>query len=96
MIPVSNHPYPHSKTASSPGKPSGCGASQLRAFGWERAQVTAGGVAVSEVEATTLESKLIKDLYFAGEILDLDGDSGGYNLQWAWSSGFVAGHRAAQ
>lgn len=65
-------------------------------LGWEQAQVTAGGVDVSQVDPGTLESKLVPNLYFAGEVLDLDGDSGGYNLQWAWSSGFLAGSRAAE
>jgi hypothetical protein len=63
--------------------------------GWKNAQVTAGGVKTSEVDAATLESKRVKGLYFAGEVLDVDGDSGGYNLQWAWSSGAVAGTSAA-
>ncbi|WP_139906097.1 NAD(P)/FAD-dependent oxidoreductase [Clostridium thermarum] len=54
------------------------------------AQVTAGGVDTTEVDSRTLQSKLHKNLYFAGEILDVDGDCGGYNLQWAWSSGVVA------
>ncbi|MEW6684691.1 MAG: NAD(P)/FAD-dependent oxidoreductase [Candidatus Edwardsbacteria bacterium] len=55
------------------------------------AQVTAGGVDTSEVYSQILESKIVKGLYFTGEILDIDGDSGGYNLQWAWSSGYLAG-----
>jgi len=59
------------------------------------AQVTAGGVDTREVKADTLESKLHKNLYFAGEILDVDGDCGGFNLQWAWSSGAVAGRSCA-
>lgn len=59
-------------------------------------QVTAGGIDVSEVDSKTLESKIIRDLYFAGEILDVDGDCGGFNLQWAWSSGFIAGKNASQ
>jgi predicted Rossmann fold flavoprotein len=63
-------------------------------LGWEQAQVTAGGVDVSQVDPATLESRLVKNLFFTGEILDIDGDSGGYNLQWAWSSGFLAGIRA--
>lgn len=63
--------------------------------GWTSAQVTAGGVATGEIEPRTLESKLVKGLYFAGEVLDIDGLCGGYNLQWAWSSGFVAGRNAA-
>lgn len=62
---------------------------------WSSAQVTAGGVLTDEVHPRTLESKIIPGLYFAGEILDVDGDCGGYNLQWAWSSGRVAGKHAA-
>jgi len=54
------------------------------------AQVTAGGVNTTEVDPITMESKLVKNLYFAGEILDVDGDCGGFNLQWAWSSAYAA------
>jgi hypothetical protein len=61
----------------------------------KEAQVTAGGVSTSEV-SPNLESKIISDLYFGGEILDIDGDSGGFNLQWAWSSGAVAGESASK
>jgi len=57
---------------------------------FENAQVCAGGVDLNEV-SDELESVLVPGLYFAGEILDVDGRCGGYNLQWAWSSGFVAG-----
>ena len=63
---------------------------------WENAQVTAGGVRVSEIDAKTMESKLVPKLYIAGEIIDIDGDCGGFNLQWAWSSGYVAGENAAK
>lgn len=62
---------------------------------WKYAQVTCGGVSVSEVYAETMESKIVPNLYFAGEILDVDGDCGGYNLQWAWSSGYLAGKSAS-
>src|SRR5690554_574913 len=62
---------------------------------WPSAQVTAGGVDTSEIEENTMESKLVKGLFFAGEIMDIDGQCGGFNLQWAWSSGFVAGQSAA-
>ena len=62
---------------------------------FEQAQVTAGGVDTSEVFSETMESKLIPGLYFAGEMLDVDGICGGFNLQWAWSSGAVAGQHAA-
>lgn len=60
------------------------------------AQVTAGGIDVSDVNYMTLESKLAVGLYFAGEVLDIDGDCGGFNLQWAWSSGYIAGMNAAK
>jgi predicted Rossmann fold flavoprotein len=63
--------------------------------GWQSAQVTAGGVSTDEVDPGTMESRLVKGLYFAGEIMDIDGQCGGFNLQWAWSSGFVAGQNAA-
>lgn len=59
------------------------------------AQATAGGVAVGEIAAGTMESKMVSGLYFAGEIVDVDAKCGGYNLQWAWSSGYAAGHAAA-
>ncbi len=58
----------------------------------KEAQVTRGGIKLCEVDALTLESKKISGLYFAGEILDVDADSGGFNLQWAWSCGYVAGN----
>lgn len=64
--------------------------------GYEEAQVTAGGVAVDEINPKTLESKKAKGLYFAGEIIDIDGLCGGYNLQWAWSSGYIAGLSASK
>ncbi|MFA7254225.1 MAG: NAD(P)/FAD-dependent oxidoreductase [Patescibacteria group bacterium] len=62
----------------------------------KEAQVTAGGIDSTEIESKTLQSKIAKNLYFAGEIIDVDGDSGGFNLQWAWSSGYVAGQAATQ
>ncbi|MFI3230461.1 MAG: aminoacetone oxidase family FAD-binding enzyme [bacterium] len=58
--------------------------------GFNNAQVTAGGLKLSEFNNKTLESKIIKNLYCAGEILDVVGDCGGYNLQWAWSSSYIA------
>lgn len=61
---------------------------------WPAAQVTAGGVEAKELHGQTMESKIVPGLYFAGEIVDIDGDCGGYNLQWAWSSGYVAGASA--
>ncbi len=63
---------------------------------WTEAQVTAGGIDSKDVNPDTMESKLMKGLYFAGEILDIDGDCGGFNLQWAWSSGYVAGKYASE
>ena len=57
---------------------------------FSNAQVTAGGIDTRDVDPVTMESKLIKNLYFAGEILDVDGDCGGFNLQWAWSSAYAA------
>jgi predicted Rossmann fold flavoprotein len=64
--------------------------------GYGKAEVTAGGVALDEVVARTLESKLRPGVFFAGEILDVDGHLGGFNFQWAWSSGWVAGRAAAR
>ena len=63
----------------------------LGAMGMDGAQVTAGGIRTEEFDETTLESRLCRGLYAAGEVLDIDGDCGGYNLQWAWSSGRLAG-----
>lgn len=63
--------------------------------GFQQAQVVAGGVDTSEVDPRTMASRLVPGLYFAGEVLDIDGICGGYNLQWAWASGFVAGRHAA-
>lgn len=57
--------------------------------------MTAGGIDTKEIDSSTMESKLIKGLYFAGEIIDIDGDCGGFNLQWAWSSGYIAGQNAS-
>ena len=59
------------------------------------AQICAGGVSTKEINPSTMESKLKKGLYMAGELVDVDGTCGGYNLQWAWSSGYVAGFHAA-
>ena len=63
---------------------------------FDQAQICAGGVRTEEVDPKTMESHYVSGLYFAGELLDVDGICGGYNLQWAWSSGFVAGKCAAQ
>lgn len=59
--------------------------------GFDNAQVTRGGICVSEIDGETMQSKINKNLYFAGEIIDVDGGCGGFNLQWAWSSGLLAG-----
>lgn len=64
--------------------------------GYERCVVTAGGVSLDEVTPKTLESRVMQGLYFAGEVLDLDADTGGYNLQTAFSTGFLAGISAAK
>jgi predicted Rossmann fold flavoprotein len=63
---------------------------------FNNSQVTAGGINTLEINPETLESKLVKNLYFAGELMDVDGDCGGFNLQWAWSSGYVAGKSAKE
>ena len=63
--------------------------------GYRKAEATAGGVCVDEVDSATMMSRLVPGLFLAGEILDVDGQLGGYNFQWAWSSGFVAGNAAA-
>lgn len=62
--------------------------------GYNEAIVTQGGVNVKEVNPSTMESKKLKGLYFAGEVLDLDGVTGGFNLQIAWSTGMLAGRSA--
>ena len=59
--------------------------------GWNEAEFTAGGIDTTQINSKTLESKLIPNLFFCGEILDVDGDVGGFNLSWAWASGNVAG-----
>ena len=59
--------------------------------GWNEAEFTCGGLDAREIDPLTLESRLQKGLYFAGEILDVQGKRGGYNLAWAWASGFIAG-----
>ncbi len=63
-------------------------------LGMDSAQVTAGGILTSEFCPETMESRLVPGLYACGEVLDIDGDCGGYNLQWAWSSGMIAGMSA--
>lgn len=63
---------------------------------FEQAQVCAGGVRTSEINADTMESIFVENLYFTGELLDVDGICGGYNLQWAWATGYIAGKNAAK
>lgn len=64
--------------------------------GFEQAQVTAGGIPLSEVNSETMESRKMPGLFLTGELLDVDGICGGYNLQWAWSTGFLAGTAAGK
>jgi len=64
--------------------------------GWERAVITAGGISTDEVIPKTMESKLVPGLYFCGEALDIDADTGGYNLQLAFCTGWLCGHAAAE
>ena len=68
----------------------------LETTGFKNAQVTAGGVSLDEVNTETLESKIVKGLYFSGEVLDVYGECGGFNLQWAWASGHIAGENSAK
>ena len=65
-------------------------------MGMDSAQVTAGGIVTAEFDPETMESKLVPGLYACGEVLDIDGDCGGFNLQWAWSSGRCAGTAAGK
>ncbi|MCD8097170.1 MAG: NAD(P)/FAD-dependent oxidoreductase, partial [Lachnospiraceae bacterium] len=64
--------------------------------GFEYAQVCAGGAPLTELRGISMESALVPGLYLAGELLDVDGECGGYNLQWAWTSGRLAGRAAAE
>ena len=61
----------------------------------EQAIVTAGGVSLKEIDPRTMESKLVRGLHFAGEVVDLDAETGGFNLQAAFTTGYVAGRAAA-
>ena len=63
--------------------------------GWNYAEVTAGGVPLEEINFRTMESKIVPGLYLVGEILDCDGRIGGFNFQWAWATGRLAGRAAA-
>jgi predicted flavoprotein YhiN len=60
-------------------------------MGFRKAEVTAGGVSLQEVDSRRMQSKIVPGLYFAGELLDLDGPIGGYNFQAAFSTGYLAG-----
>jgi hypothetical protein len=64
--------------------------------GYSYAEVTAGGVPLDEIDPATMESRMCRMLFLVGEILDVDGRLGGFNFQWAWSSGWVAGHAIAK
>jgi predicted Rossmann fold flavoprotein len=64
-------------------------------FGFEKAMVTSGGVATKEIDSQTMRSKIVENLFFAGEIIDVDGPTGGYNLQMCWSTGYAAGENSA-
>ena len=68
----------------------------LEPMGMDSAQVTAGGIVTAEFDPKTMESRIVPGLFACGEVLDIDGDCGGYNLQWAWSSGRCAGHAAGK
>jgi predicted flavoprotein YhiN len=64
--------------------------------GWQQAQVTAGGINTKEFSPITMESKKVKGLFAAGELLNVTGDCGGFNLQWAWTSGILAARAMAK
>ena len=63
--------------------------------GFKMAMITRGGVSLKEISPDTMESKILKGLFFCGEVMDLDGPCGGYNLQWSFASGYLAGHLGA-
>lgn len=63
---------------------------------FDQAQICAGGVRTTEINADTMESEYVEDLYLTGELLDIDEICGGYNLQWAWATGYLAGIHAAK
>ena len=68
----------------------------IEPLGMDSAQVTAGGIVTAEFAPETMESRIVPGLFACGEVLDIDGDCGGYNLQWAWSSGRCAGYAAGK
>jgi predicted flavoprotein YhiN len=59
--------------------------------GFKMAMITRGGISLKEIDPKTMQSRIIKGLYFCGEVVNLDGPCGGYNLQWSFSSGYLAG-----
>ena len=63
-------------------------------IGFQSAEVTIGGISTDKISSKTMESLLCAKLYFVGEVMDITGDLGGFNLQWAFASGFVAGRNA--
>ena len=63
---------------------------------FEKSQVCSGGIPLDEIDYNTMESKKVKGLYLTGELLDVDGDCGGYNLTWAWISGIIAGENVRE
>ncbi len=70
---------------------------EIKGFGgYDQAVITSGGVSLEEIDPRTMKSKLVDNLYFAGEILDVDGPTGGYNLQVCWSTGYMAGDSAGR
>lgn len=60
-------------------------------LGFDKAMITSGGISLKEIDSKTMKSKIINNLYFAGEVIDIDGPSGGYNLQVCWTTGYIAG-----
>jgi predicted Rossmann fold flavoprotein len=64
--------------------------------GWNFAEVTAGGVPLEEIDYRTMQSRVVPGLYLVGEMLDCDGRIGGFNFQWAWATGYLAGRAAAR
>jgi predicted flavoprotein YhiN len=65
-------------------------------YGFERAQITVGGIALNEIDAATLKLKKMNNAYICGEMMDVDGECGGYNLQWAFASGYLVGKQIAE
>ena len=63
---------------------------------FDQAQICGGGIPVSEIDQNTMESRICPDFYLTGELIDIDGICGGYNLQWAWSTGYIAGKNCAR